>query len=99
MLKHTLTFAVVSLLLAGCGGNESNESETQGATPAAGAVHAEACKTFMQTSFTCQDYDAWKKATIVACQNMGTVASNTQPQNACDAAGTLFSAALMTCCK
>lgn len=99
MLKHTLTFAVVSLLLAGCGGSESNEPETQGASPAADTVHAEACTTTLQTATSCLDYAGWKKATVAYCQSIGAVASSTQPQNACDAAGTRFSSALMTCCQ
>jgi hypothetical protein len=102
MLKHVLNFAVVSLLMTGCGGSEQSESETQGPSESTAPkqVHAEACTTTKQGGPpTCQDYAAWKKATIAYCQSIGQIAAQTQPQNTCDPSGQLFSAALMTCCQ
>jgi hypothetical protein len=112
MMKHALTFAVVSLLMTGCGGNEQGESETPGTSESAAPVaapapaastkrfHAESCTTTKQGGPpTCQDYAAWKKATIAYCQSIGQTAAQTQPQDTCDAAGQNFSAALMTCCR
>lgn len=88
MTKSLGFAAVVSLLAVGCGGTEL-QPEVQAPTETPRTVHAEACVTVYNQSFTptCATRDAWKMNTAFFCP-AGSIGVAVTAHDPCDIAGT-----------
>ncbi len=112
MRKSPRVLAVVSLLLAGCGGSELDGAEQEAAQPEqlqsvpageteSGTVHAAwtSCVTVTNQPplSGCQTRDHWKMNTASYCPS-GYVGTNVVAHTACSASG-YYQYADITCCQ